>query len=490
MSDRLTEQDLTSPTPDVADPNDETVSPIGRSLRTLMLSGGLIALLVLIIARVALVDASDVARDAADRADADVSGIAQHAPRTLLDRTDPVGIADSGVAADFEAAAGVPATVDDADLSARQGLSALAEVRETGEFALFVDAQSALDRALALDPKHVDATLGQGLLALARHDFVGGRDWAEQALVLSPNHPTALGLLVDAQVELGELSAAVETAQRMVNRRPDTAAFSRIAYLRELHGDVDGAVEAMRRARDGAVPGTEPSLWTGAQLGDLLWRHGRIDDAAVAYQRVLAESPGDAAAREGLARVALSRGDVDEAMDSLTDLVAEEASVDAALTLAALHEKNGRPSEATDAIAVARAIHESDVAGGTDMELPLVRFEIEHEGKPADAQRVARARTAFERSPSIINGLDLAWVELHAGNVSEAGERIADAMASGTRDPQLSYAAGVIADANDDRCAAIEHLRAALAMQPAFSVAGADVARARIDALSAGPDCR
>ena len=52
---------------------------------------------------------------------------------------------------------------------------------------------------------------------------------------------TVLGIMGDAQTELGRYDQALATVQRMVDLRPDLASYSRVSYQRELHGDLPGA---------------------------------------------------------------------------------------------------------------------------------------------------------------------------------------------------------------------------------------------------------
>ncbi len=42
---------------------------------------------------------------------------------------------------------------------------------------------------------------------------------------------------------------------RMVSIRPDIRSYSRISYLREIHGDIPGAIEAMELAVEAGAPG-------------------------------------------------------------------------------------------------------------------------------------------------------------------------------------------------------------------------------------------
>ena len=80
---------------------------------------------------------------------------------------------------------------------------------------------------------------------------------------------------VDALVELGRYDAARAELQAMVDRRPNLSGYARVSYLRELHGDLDGAVEAMRLAVDAGGPAAENGAYVSTLLGELERRRGR-----------------------------------------------------------------------------------------------------------------------------------------------------------------------------------------------------------------------
>ena len=121
--------------------------------------------------------------------------------------------------------------------------------RETADPTHYAQAGAALDRALELDPQHLEALYRTGTLALARHDFAGAlRSASERSPSTSGRR--VHGVIADAQGELGRYDDALDTVY-MVDLRPDLASYSRVSYLRELHGDLDGAIEAMEPGRRG-----------------------------------------------------------------------------------------------------------------------------------------------------------------------------------------------------------------------------------------------
>ena len=56
------------------------------------------------------------------------------------------------------------------------------------------------------------------------------------------------GLLGDVLMEQGQLVEAVDAYQEMVNLKPDIHAYSRIAHMRWLKGDLEGAIAVMEMA--------------------------------------------------------------------------------------------------------------------------------------------------------------------------------------------------------------------------------------------------
>ncbi len=122
-------------------------------------------------------------------------------------------------------------------------------------------------------------------------------------------------MIADAQIELGMYEAAVQSLQQMVDLRPDLSSYSRIAYARELHGDIAGAITAMQQAVMAGGQATENSLWVRVQLGNLSFNSGDIEQAGREYQRALALSPDYVYGLAGMARVYAAQGRHDEAIE-------------------------------------------------------------------------------------------------------------------------------------------------------------------------------
>ena len=155
------------------------------------------------------------------------------------------------------------------------------------------------------------------------------------------------GAITDAQVELGNYPEAIAAAQKMVDLRPDTSAYSRIAYLRSLHGDTLGAIKAMRVAVRAADPGDREAIaWCRVQLGNELLNAGRPGEAEHEYDQALLIFPGHRAALEAKAHARVTAGDLNGALAIYTQQQAKGPSADAALALGDLYTLLGRTDEA------------------------------------------------------------------------------------------------------------------------------------------------
>src|SRR6478752_4803485 len=100
-------------------------------------------------------------------------------------------------------------------------LAELQMAREDGDPTWYTRADALFAHALALAPNDFTALAGRGSLALSRHDFAGGLALGRRALAIDPSSPYAMGVVVDANVELGRYPAARTALERLLRQRPD-----------------------------------------------------------------------------------------------------------------------------------------------------------------------------------------------------------------------------------------------------------------------------
>ena len=358
---------------------------------------------------------------------------------------------------------------------AQLGLAYVAQARVTADPSWYPKAEGVLRRSLRLQPdENVDGALGIGALDLARHDFAAALREGRRASDLNPYSADAYGVIGDALLELGRYDRAFEVFQTMVDTRPDLASYARVAYARELVGDVPGAERAMRMAFDAAGTPSD-SAWTAYQLGELAFGSGDVGSARAWYARGLDLDPAYVPNRAGLAKVAWARGDDELAIARFTEVVARYPSAEFVGALADLYRATGKPALADQQEAVVAAMHDLATANGVNVDLELALFDADH-GDPEGALAAARAEWARRQSVHVADAY--AWALYANGRYQRASTFAERALALGTRSALFLFHAGMIRLELGDEVGARGYLSDAVATNPNFSILhAADAAR-------------
>lgn len=367
--------------------------------------------------------------------------------------------------------------------AAQLGHAYLQKARETGDSSYYPKAEALFSQSLAASASNVDALVGMGTLALARHEFRDARQWGERAVLAAPQHPAAYGVLVDAEVELGDYDAAADTLQQMVDLRPDLGSFSRISYLRELMGDREGAISAMQRAVSAGSGYPENVAWAQVQLGNLYFDGGDLTAAAWAYEAASAAVPGYVPATAGEAKVLAARGQLAAAADLYANVVALLPLPEYLSAYGEVLSARGDQSGAAAQIATLAAIQQLQSVNGVNIDLELALFTADHGSREAVDHAVEQATASVAVRPSVTAYDTLAWTLYRAGALDAAAAASEQALRLGTRSAVMHFHAGMIASARGERAAAISHLHAALSLNPYFSLRYAPVARAELARL-------
>jgi tetratricopeptide (TPR) repeat protein len=370
---------------------------------------------------------------------------------------------------------------DDWQSYSQLGLAYLQKARETGDPGYYQKSEEALERALSSEPHDYAALSAEGALALARHDFPAALEWGEKARQINPDRTYAYGVIADAQIELGRYDEAVATLQAMVDLRPDMSSYSRISYIRELHGDTEGALEMMQLAVDSGVPKSESTAWTRTQLGNLYFNTGDLDRAELEYQLTLQNRPGYIYAVAGLGRVRAAQGRMEEAIEFLNQAVTVMPLPEFVITLSDLYQASGQEHAASQQYQLLAAIEQLHRANGVDMDMEIALFNADHDRNLKET--VALARKAYARRPSIHGADALAWALYKAGDYEEARTRAAEALKLGTKDSLKLFHAGMIALKLGEKEQARGYLAKALAINPHFSILYAEEAQRTLETL-------
>jgi tetratricopeptide (TPR) repeat protein len=339
----------------------------------------------------------------------------------------------------------------------------LQEARVTGNHHQYVpEARQLLEKALALEPQNFHATIVKASLMMTLHQFQEAKRLAQIAIAHAPYNAFSYGVLTDALIELGEYAEAVKACDRMLSIRPDLRSYARASYLRELHGDLDGAIAAMRLACDAGVAGQESRAWALYQLGMLYLQQGKADTAAYIFKGILEERPNYAYATAGLAQVNNAKKNYPEAIALLQQayrIVPDHGFVEQLADLYRAAGDTRRADSTAQEVLKTFGQHEQD---GWNINREFAMFCANHNMNLAAGLK--RAKSEYEARPNNIDVLETyAWVLYKNGHVQEAVPLIEKAMALNTRRATLSYHAGMIYYAANQREKARTHLQRSLA---------------------------
>jgi tetratricopeptide (TPR) repeat protein len=367
-------------------------------------------------------------------------------------------------------------STDDPRSLASLGIAYLQKARSSADPTYFAKAGDALRRSLSIRAEdNFDAAIGMSLLSLGRHDFDDALMWGRRAREVNPFGAPALGVVGDALLELGRYEAAASTYREMVELRPSLSSYARVSYMRELRGDVKGAIAAMKTARAAALPRSDDAAWASHQIGDLFLLIGDLEHAARAYRSALWSVPGYAPARVGTARIAAASGDLDEASRLLARVTKSYPLPSYLALYGEVLDAAGSEAAAQrqyELVEVQTRLYESNgVLPDVETYVYLADHDLLQPDDVADLQRL------YARRPSIRVADALGWALNSVGEADEARRYARAALRLGTRDPLYLFHAGMIAHEVGDRSAARRHLSRALALNETFSILHADTAR-------------
>ncbi len=184
-------------------------------------------------------------------------------------------------------------------------------------------AATSLDRALAVNPSHVEALSLTASIQLAAGDVRSAMDLSRRCLAIDPDYAEAWTLLGGAQGAAGSYNDAIASCDHALEIRPHLleATLTKVRALESL-GRFSEAVGVLSAAEDTA--GDRPDIYE--TKGQLLLRLSRFSEAAAAFSKVVELDSDCAAAFEGLGTVCLRLGDFAGAEHYLRDVLRRDAA--------------------------------------------------------------------------------------------------------------------------------------------------------------------
>jgi tetratricopeptide (TPR) repeat protein len=303
-------------------------------------------------------------------------------------------------------------------------------------------AATVLSSALKDAPAHHDALRMLGAIYLSQHRFREALEVARRARDRQPDDAWNYGVIGDALIELGEYDQAFATFDAMVALRPSATAYARVAYARELRGDLEGAVDAMHMAEQAAAAeDSEARAWYAAQLGELFVRMGQLADADREYRRSIFLYPNYPHAMVGVGKVKAARGDRQGALAIYLEQLKRTPTLDLAWRIGDLYAQQGVSTQSERYYALAEELAGPDIA---QTEANLAVFLADHDRRLPDAVKIAEHVAASRRDIFTEDALAFAYYKV--GRLRDAIQASGRALRTGTRDDRiLSHAATICA---------------------------------------------
>jgi tetratricopeptide (TPR) repeat protein len=324
------------------------------------------------------------------------------------------------------------------------------EARITGN-SMYYDAAAMkyVNQVLEREPDNFEALTLKALIYLSEHHFADALIIAQQAQKIGPYNAFVYGLMVDSYVEMGDYKAAIEAADKMISLRPDISSYSRVSYLREIHGDIDGAIEAMKMAVKAGSYGDESTSWARMQLARLYESIGDLKSAEMHYIVAGDQRPGYAYSSAGLGHIAMARKEYKKAISLY--LQADSSMMDYSFKeqLAQLYKITGDTKKAqqiTNEIIenmskdAGKGEEDENIGHYADREMAYTYLLVDDYEKA-----LQHALAEYNRRPNNIDVNEtVAWVYYKKGEYQKALPYIDTALKTNCKNPVLLFHAGMI----------------------------------------------
>jgi tetratricopeptide (TPR) repeat protein len=354
------------------------------------------------------------------------------------------------------------------------------KARETGDFSLNSKAETAVAKALEVEPADATARKLQASLALTFHRFSEALELGTKLQQQFPNDSFVYGVLTDANAELGLYEKAVDAVQKMIDLKPDTASYARAAHMRSLYGDHNGSVEMFKSAARSADPSDkEAQSWCLVQLGDELWRNGKYGEAETVFDEALINFPNYYLAVAAKGKVRAARGDLAGAEKFLADAQNRVPNAEMTVLLQEVYTLAGDSERADQQAKLLEAVEEKLAQAGDQRQLAL--FWADRDTRLNDALVIGERE--YQARKDIYTADVYAWCLYKTGRTAEAKKIIGEAMRLKTKDARILYHAGMIDAAAGDTIAAKKNLAAAIKLHPAFDIIQIQKAKDKLAAL-------
>lgn len=342
------------------------------------------------------------------------------------------------------------------------------KARETGDLAWYVKGRKTLETSVDIDPKNATSLHNLAYASTIFHEFGDAIKLANQAIAIDPSDAEAHGVLADAYYEQGQYEQAAKSAQTMLDLKPNLASLSRGSQIRWIMGNPKGAMALMAKAIEAGGNYPENTAWCRVQLGTMAFQTGNVLQAEQIFESVLRDIPDYRHAEVGLAKVRVSQGKLDEAVQLLENATSGGTPVAYVLELADVYKKAGRAANAQKQIERISKMRDEHLQYGiAGDELVLGTALVDHGGDLARALELLAAEA--KSHDSVAANSAYAWALLKSGQPKEAKKAITRAMRTNVQDALVWFRAARIEEALGNKMEARQLVAKVQSLNPNFS---------------------
>lgn len=349
------------------------------------------------------------------------------------------------------------------------------KLRETANFLYLDRAAAVVDRLLTTDPKSYEAIRLSAEIATHRHNFPLAVQYATELTERNPSDAGAFGMLGDCLMELGRYDDAGNAYSRMLMLSPNLASYNRIAYHRFVTGREPEALAWMSMAVEAGSATPENLAWCLVELGDLLIKAGKTEQAVESYRRALQNLPNYHRAHAALGRALAAAGEYQKAVDHFRLAQAVIPLPEYAASLERLYDRLGENSKAQKQRELLDVIDKLGHVNGEKGNRALALAYADENRNLNRALELARGELDVREDVYTYDALS--WVLYRSGKQAEAEEASERALKRHTPEPMFLYHAGVIAISGKREEEGRKLLQRALALNANFAFPQADDAR-------------
>ena len=354
------------------------------------------------------------------------------------------------------------------------------KIRETADISYYDTIDSLMDKAEVLSPQDPDILSQRAQVALGRHSFQKWKQYILKALAINPSRATYYWTLGDAEIELGEYTGAIDAFQKMIDIRPDYSSYIRIAYLREIYGDIQGAKDSIGLAIDAGSTNKENIAFAYTEL----WKLDMRSDLSIAqaqFESALKIVENYPPALEWLGKIAYFQGNATWAIAYFETAYEKLPLVQYLVDTADIYTLIWQSQKALLNLTLAKISFELSLNSGVNNSLESSLFLTDHDLDLSWA--LEKVKKSYEERPNIFVADALSWALYKNQKLSEANSYTKEALRIWENDSVILYHQGMIALANGNRITAKKYLSKALSLHPYFSLLDSKKAKDALVAL-------